>query len=217
MGQTKNVPLHTRTFVAITGNGVVIAEDMVRRLLLCNLNANMPDPEQRKFQPGFLERIYAIRSELLSACLTIWRWGRQNQLSSGVSLGSYETWCQWCRDPLLALGCADPMSRLAEIKAADPARRRLLDICDVWHEHHLSAWVLANDLHDDVKELIDEGAKRDLYGKLQYRRQFVQTWLRQHDGTNVGQYRLEKQTEDFRTRPVHRYRLAKSGLSLQDL
>ena len=30
------------TFVAITGNGVQIAEDMVRRLVLCNLNANRP-------------------------------------------------------------------------------------------------------------------------------------------------------------------------------
>src|SRR5262249_59541824 len=107
MGQTKNVPLHTRTFVAITGNGVQIAEDMVRRLLLCNLNANMPDPEQRQSRPGFLDEIYKIRAELLSACLTIWRWGRQNRLDAGISLGSYELWAELCRDPLLSLIFAD--------------------------------------------------------------------------------------------------------------
>ena len=45
MGHSKNVPLHTRTFIAITGNSVEIAEDMARRLITTNLDAKMEDPE----------------------------------------------------------------------------------------------------------------------------------------------------------------------------
>ena len=56
MGQTKNVPLHTRTFIGITGNGVQeLAEDGATNLKT-SLDAKMEDPEQRKFDEGFLEQ-----------------------------------------------------------------------------------------------------------------------------------------------------------------
>ena len=128
MGHTKTVPLHTRTFIGITGNSVQIAEDMARRLLNTHLDAKMENPEQRRFAPGFLEHVFAERADLLSAALTIWRWGRQAQPKAGKPLGSYEVWAQWCRDPLLALGMRDPVDRIAEIKAADPKRRELVGI-----------------------------------------------------------------------------------------
>src|SRR5262249_15913174 len=117
MGQTKTVPLHTRTFIAISGNAVQIAEDMARRQLMIRLDAQMEDPEARPFAPGFLEKVSASRPQLLSDALTIWRWGRQTVLKPGKPLGSFEKWAQWCRDPLLMLGCKDPVSRIAEIKA----------------------------------------------------------------------------------------------------
>ena len=125
MGHTKTVPLHTSTFIGITGNAVQIAEDMARRLLNSHLDARMENPEQRKFAPGFLDHVFAERANLLAAALTIWRWGRQTQPKPGKPIGSYEVWAQWCRDPLLALGMRDPVDRLAEIKAADPKRREL--------------------------------------------------------------------------------------------
>ena len=59
LGQTKNVPLHTRTFIGITGNSVQVAEDMARRLLNSRIDAKMENPEQRKFEPGFLDRVLA--------------------------------------------------------------------------------------------------------------------------------------------------------------
>jgi putative DNA primase/helicase len=114
MGHTKTVPLHTRTFIAITGNGVQIAEDMARRKLMVRLDAQMEDPEARPFAPGFLEQVSASRSALLSDALTIWRYGRQTVLKPGKPIGSFEKWAQWCRDPLLMLGCRDPIERIAD-------------------------------------------------------------------------------------------------------
>jgi hypothetical protein len=40
-----------------------------------------------------------------------------------VTLGSYEERCAWCRDPLLTLGCRDPVERIATAKANDPPAR----------------------------------------------------------------------------------------------
>jgi putative DNA primase/helicase len=207
MGQTKNVPLHTRTFVAITGNGVQIAEDMVRRILLCKLNAKMADPEQRKFAPGFLDHIYALRPQLLSACLTIWRWGRQNDVQAGIPLGSYEVWSAWCRDPLLALGCTDPVEQLAEIKADDPHRKQQVEVFETWWERHGSAAVKATELATEVLELIDTEAKKDIAGNLKFNRQWVVRWLLRAEGAYMGTFHLEKVVDKRLKRKDIRYRL----------
>jgi hypothetical protein len=211
MGQTKTVPLHTRTFIGITGNAVEIAEDMARRIINSDFDAHMEDPEQRKFRPGFLDDVFANRDLLLSDCLTIWRWGRRNELASGKALGSYETWAEWCRDPLLALGCRDPVDRIAEIKAADPRRRALVAVFDAWWEKHGDATVKAKDLDPAVVELIDTKANRRADGSLQANRQRVARFLTVHAGTRLGGYFLEQTKDDRLTRPLAYYRLQRNG------
>jgi hypothetical protein len=105
MGLTKMVPLFVCTFIAISGNGVEIAEDMARRLLNSRLDARMENPEERKFKPGFLDDVLTQRPDLLSNLLMIWRWWRQNGSTPDVgrALGNYEVWAQWVRDQLKAL------------------------------------------------------------------------------------------------------------------
>jgi hypothetical protein len=197
MGQTRMVPLHVRTFIGITGNGIEIAEDMARRIIKSHLDAKMENPEERKFRPGFLEDILAHRAGLLSDALIIWRWGRQNEsaLTAGRALGSYEVWCQWVRDPLLALGMKDPVDRLTEIKASDPRRRALVGIFEVWWEKHKDKQVKAKDLDPDVLALIDEKSSRHEDGSLRYSRQRVARFLSKHANTRLSGYILEA-TED---------------------
>jgi hypothetical protein len=192
MGHTKTVPLHTRTFIGITGNSVQIAEDMARRLLNTHLDAHMENPEQRKFAPGFLDRVFVERANLLAAALTIWRWGRQTKPKPGKPLGSYEVWAQWCRDPLLALGMRDPVDRIAEIKAADPKRRALVAIFDQWWAAHGDIIIKAKDLADEVIKSIDDKATARADGSLQYSRQRVAGFLAGHINTRVGGYVLSR-------------------------
>jgi hypothetical protein len=204
MGHTKTVPLHTRTFVGITGNAVQIAEDMARRLLHTHLDAHMENPEQRKFDGDpFLDRIFAERAKLLAAALTIWRWGRQTRLEPGKSLGSYEVWAQWCRDPLLALGLRDPIDRIAEIKAADPARRTLVAIFDQWWESHGDILLKAQDLNHAIVGLIPGAITRD--GTVS--RQKVARFLEAHNGTRVGGYVLNSTPLGPPSKPVAHYKL----------
>jgi putative DNA primase/helicase len=188
MGQTKSVPLHTRTFIGITGNAVEIAEDMARRLLNVHLDARMENPEQRPFPPGFLDRVFAERANLLAAALTIWRWGRQTRPKPGKPLGSYEVWAQWCRDPLLALDMRDPVGRLAEIKATDPKRRALVAVFDQWWSSHGDLLVKGQDLNHEVVSLIPGAITPD--GVVS--RQKVAGFLATHDNTRVGGYVLTK-------------------------
>jgi putative DNA primase/helicase len=207
MGQTKMVPLYTKTFVGITGNAVEIAEDMARRILNTHIDAQMEEPEARPFQPGFLDRVSESRSALLSHVLTIWRWGRQTVLKPGRPLGSYELWAQWCRDPLIALGARDPVERVAEIKAADPRRRALVNFFEAWWNIHGDAIIKSSDLDAEIIGLIDNKATRDENNKLRYSRQSVTQFLQRHDKTRVGGYVFKVIKDESRTRAVSYYKL----------
>jgi hypothetical protein len=157
LGVSRMLPLNPIAFVAVTGNGVTLGEDLVRRFIVVELDPRMEDPESRPFATGFLASISARRAALLAAALTIWRWGRQNEdtIRSGRPLGSYEIWGRWVRDPLLALGCADPAERIAALKARDPQRQRTSAIFAGWWEHHRDKATAAAELCEDVRVLID--------------------------------------------------------------
>jgi hypothetical protein len=211
MGQSKNVPLNTRCFIGITGNAVEIAEDMVRRIICTSLDAHMENPEQRKFAPGFLDSVLANREMLLSAALTIWRWGRHNTLERGRPIGSFEVWAEWCRDPLLALGAKDPIERLDEIKAADPRRRAIVAVFDAWWDKHKDSTIKAKDLDQEVIELIDTRAIWKKDGNLQYNRQRIAGFLAAHTNTRVGGYLLEQTKDETLARPPALYTLRHSA------
>jgi hypothetical protein len=166
LGQTKMVPLSTNAFIVVTGNAVQLAEDLTRRFLPVDLDPKCENPEQRRFDQKFDSAISAARSELLAAFLTIWRWGRQNRLDRGVPLGSFETWGAWCRDPLLALGCDDPVRRIADLKAQDPVRQRIADLFRAWDEAHSSTPVKFRDLDPRVRSLL-EGNDQTRVARLQ--------------------------------------------------
>jgi hypothetical protein len=173
--------------VSLTGsrdsliNGVALSEDLVRRFLVLELDPRTEDPESRPFEPGFLKSIAARRAELLSAALTIWRWGRlkEHAIPRGRPLGSYETWTRWVRDPLLALGCADPVERIAQIKARDPERQRKVAIFDAWWEENRGKPIAATQLSDRVRKLIDPDGKT---------RQHLAAAVSRLAGTRVGGY-----------------------------
>jgi hypothetical protein len=181
--------LNSTAFIAITGNGLTVSEDLARRFIDCKLDAGCEDPERRPFGPGFLDRIEQQRIELLSAALTIWRYGRQNQqdLHRGRTLGSFETWCDWVRDPLLALGCRDPVERVEMLKAHDPYRQKIAELFGAWWKHHGSEPIRASELAEPVRCLIDP---------LGRGRQFVATALGKMAGTRAAGFVLMRQEAD---------------------
>jgi putative DNA primase/helicase len=184
LGETRMVPLNSTAFVAVTGNGLTVTEDLARRFILCELDARCEDPELRPFATGFLEGIERRRSELLTAALTIWRWGRQNSLTRGKPLGSFEKWAEWCRDPLAALGCRDPIERIEELKAGDPHRLRIGELFRAWWEHHGAAPTKINELADPVKAIADPQERG---------RQYLATFVSGLAGTHAAGFVLTRQ------------------------
>jgi hypothetical protein len=163
--------------------------------LVIELDPRTEDPESRPFEPGFLKSIADRRAELLSAALTIWRWGRLNEhaIPRGRPLGSYETWTRWVRDPLLALGCADPVERIAQIKARDPERQRKVAIFDTWWEENGDKPITVAQLSDRVRKLIDP------HGNT---RQRLAAAVSRLAGTRVGGYTLNKHEPPVKSDPT---------------
>jgi hypothetical protein len=159
-GETRMALLNSTAFIAVTGNGLSVSEDLARRFLACELDPRCDDPEARDFpdgRDGFLSSIKARRGELLTACLTIWRWGRQNEATTtrGKPFGSFETWAKWIRDPLLSLGCADPVEAIARAKARDPRRIKLAELFEQWFDDHHDYPIPAARLSEAVKGILD--------------------------------------------------------------
>ena len=121
----------------LTGNGLTVSEDLARRFIMVELDPRTEDPEARPFKTDMRVEVTEHRAELLAALLTIWRWGRiAGDIKRGVTLGSFEKWCSWVRDPLLALGCQDPVERISEAKARDGRRQEVGDLFTVWWAKH---------------------------------------------------------------------------------
>ncbi|WP_431270274.1 hypothetical protein [Dankookia sp. P2] len=185
LGLTENASLNSTAFVAITGNGLKLSEDLVRRFIPTNLDARMENPESRSFKGDFLAETLAARDRLLACLIAIWRWGRQlgAELPAGQPLGSYPQWGRWCRDPLLALGCVDPVLLIARAKTTDPNRQRLGELFEEWFSKHGSAPVKASELASSVLWLIDRENQE---------RQNIRAILGRMEGTRARGYVLNR-------------------------
>jgi hypothetical protein len=204
LGSSKTVPLNSLALIIITGNGLSVAEDLARRFMSINFDAKTEDPESREFNVNIRSEVKARRIELLAAILTIWRWGRlESGIKRGKATGSFEQWALWVRDPLLALGCKDPIERQAEAKARDPRRQQIAETYEAWWECHADMPVKAAALHDDVTKIIDPQGRG---------RQFIASQLGKLDGTRTAGFVLTRQKSDAKWSKAS-YALKRTGES----
>jgi hypothetical protein len=205
LGVSRMVEINSSCFVALTGNGLQLSEDLARRFICCRLDARCEDPESRTFPPGFLEQIATRRAELLGALLTIWRWGRRQDVAGnlmpGKALGSYETWSRWCRDPLLALGGQDPVERIKITKMFDPKRIAIAELYTSWDDRHGQTPLRAADLCEEVQAMLVPGNRT---------RQSVVAELNKRVGTRAAGFVL------LRTEEVGKWSAAKNQLAKTD-
>jgi hypothetical protein len=185
LGRSQMMPLNSSAFIALTGNGLSVSEDLARRFVTVELDPRTEDPETRRFPNDLLAELKVHRRQLLADCLTIWRWGRQMQdLAPGQTLGSFEQWGRWVRDPLLALGCQDPADRVTEAKQRDSRRQSIESWFEIWQERYGHDPVRARDLHDDVRQILDPQNRG---------RQYLASQLDKHTGTRIRGFVLTRQ------------------------
>ena len=183
MGGNRIVALNATAFITVTGNGLTLSGDTTRRFVTCELDAGLEDPETRPFTGDLLAELAADRGDLLRDVLTIWRWARQSaaELKRGLALGSFGQWSRWCRDPLLTLGCADPVVRIADAKLNDPRRRAVADLFFAWDRAHGGRALTVAALAEDVRTLADPDNKG---------RQYLAARIRNLAGTRLAGFVL---------------------------
>jgi hypothetical protein len=185
LGSSTSKAINPITLVVVTGNGLVLSEDLARRFITIELDAGVEDPEARDFRGDLLKEVFEHRGALLRDALTIWRWGRLagDEIRPGRPLGSFHDWGRWCRDPLLALGCVDPAARVADVKANDPRRRQLAELFAAWWEHHRDQPVRIVDLHEGVRAVADPAGKG---------RQYLAAMIGKLEGTRAAGFVLNR-------------------------
>jgi putative DNA primase/helicase len=158
--QQADVP-NASTFFA-TGNNLVIADDLTRRTLLCQLDAGVEQPELRTFQRNVMEAASAERGKLVAAILTVLRaWHGTGTAIRVDPLGSFEEWSFRVRSPLLWLDRDDPCDSIKTVRENDPGRILLNTVLVQWKEK------LGTASHYTVQQVIERAVvDRDFFGAL---------------------------------------------------
>jgi putative DNA primase/helicase len=128
----KHIIANTFTMFA-NGNNACVAEDMVRRTVRCVIDANIENPEERVFTHNPLADIRNNRGKYIAAALTIpLAYLAANQPIVQPPLASFEEWSRVVRNPLIWLGCGDPVATQTKLRVADPKKAELAAVFEAW-------------------------------------------------------------------------------------
>jgi hypothetical protein len=138
LGLSRNVETPVNATIFATGNNLTIAGDLVRRSLMCSLDAKCERPELRTFNVDAIKTVRGNRGRLVTAALTVlraWQVAREREALSLPPLGSFEQWSRRIREPLVWLGRADPCGTIDRVRENDPTREALWTVVVQWEEH----------------------------------------------------------------------------------
>lgn len=135
LGLNETVSVPTRTLVSVTGNNLLLAGDLVRRFVVCGLDAGIERPERRTFEFDPVRRLLAEREHYVRAVLSIARcYLEQGQRPASMSpLAGFDDWSRLVREPLIWAGVGDPVASMDAAAELDPDRQQLaamLEACN---------------------------------------------------------------------------------------
>ena len=218
LGTSKRIATPNRFTTFATGNNLRVHGDMTRRFVICQMDAGVERPENRKLGEKPTKRVLADRGKYVAACLIIVRAyfvaGRPNV--GLLPLGSFEDWSESVRSALVWLGCADPLENVSAIIEDDPERQAKLAFLTAFYEevgpgeaHVATAGQILK--YADEKAIEDIGDNgRITFSKTESARPFLiealegvpaiyrqkspeslGKWLRSFKGLPVGKYVLK--------------------------
>ena len=138
LGRSEMPLCECHTVVYATGNNITFKGDMIRRGLVCNLEAQDERPELRQFQDDALDLVAADRGAYVAAALTI---ARAYLIAGSPAvcppLGSYSAWSTMVRSPLVWLGELDPVISMDGLRDEDIELANIREFFGLWMEYGL--------------------------------------------------------------------------------
>ena len=158
LGVSDITEIESRATMFATGNSLRVRGDMVRRTLMCSLDANMERPELRTFSFDPVGRVLEERGRYVAAALTIVRAFLLSGDKPLPPLASFDGWSDTVRSALVWLGFADPCATMEKARDEDPELDEIREVMSAW-------WgVMGEDAHP-VRDVADIADKRhDAFG-----------------------------------------------------
>ncbi|WGS83809.1 hypothetical protein [Methylomonas sp. UP202] len=194
LGVSKTATVSTRTLFISSGNNVGPVQDMARRCVTIHLDPGCEIPASRSFKrPHLIRDVLRERGRFVSAALTIVRaWIAAGRPKTDCKpLGSYDEWSELCCQPLLWLGCTDPVASVFEAMAEDPDRETLARLLSAWQavfgntaamiREAINKSNLAFEDHQELREVLDDIASER--GEINRRK--LGRWIKRHAGRIV--------------------------------
>jgi bifunctional DNA primase/polymerase-like protein len=133
LGSSEMPDCECHTALYATGNNVTFKGDMVRRGVVCDLEALDERPELREFKRNALRQAAGNRGTYVAAALTIMR----AYLAAGAPsvcgpFGSYAEWSTMVRSPLVWLEEPDPVASVDKTQTEDPELAELREWFELW-------------------------------------------------------------------------------------
>lgn len=123
LGTSDSIPCEWRGTLFATGNNIQVVGDMVRRSMVCRLDAGEENPEEIEFsEPDPISRVLENRGEYIAAALTIALAYLNDKNAVDKKFSGFPGWSKFVRSPLIWLGEEDPVQSQVEARKEDPKR-----------------------------------------------------------------------------------------------
>jgi putative DNA primase/helicase len=135
MGTYQVVTVPCVQLITATGCNLTLRGDIVRRAIICRLDAKTDRPELRAIDQDLIAEVRERRREIVGDLITmLLAYQRAEHPNTGVSpLGGFGSWSRMVRQALIWAGEVDPCQSMDRIRGDDPSRQNLALVLRTWH------------------------------------------------------------------------------------
>lgn len=196
LGTNRTVTVPTKALFLGTGNNTEPERDMRRRVVSIRLAPKVETPSLRSFQNSPLAALRERRAEAVGYALNIIAAFRAagGPASGAPSIGTYEEWSRYCREPLIWLGQPDPAQSLIDQVSHDPERESLSEFLDAWFQVFGTASVTVRKLiskADEHPALMDALEELPVMDGRYVNRGKLGWFISKNRGRRAGGFRIE--------------------------
>jgi putative DNA primase/helicase len=210
LGESTTLHLPTNVFWTATGNNLTFRGDLANRALLCRIDAEKENPEERTFAIKDLKaHLVENRARLVRAALTILRAfhlaGKPEPEEPLKAWGGFEEWSATIREPLVWAGASDPCKTRERILSEDPEKEAagvaLQQLAESFGDEDFVAGEAASRASEKLKNqhlepALYEALKTITGGKAEIDAGRLGHWLRSWRGRFVNGYTLQRMNRE---------------------